>query len=58
MRSAAILLDIRWVYSQVLGAPPSVASGSRSIVYRCAWRYMMGTPGICIAHHLAFRVSF
>ena len=31
----------------VLGAPPIVASGSRSIVYLCACRYMTGTPGIC-----------
>ena len=25
-----------------------VASGSRSIVYLCDWRYMTGTPGICM----------
>ena len=31
----------------VLGAPPIVASGSRSMVYLCACRYMTGTPGIC-----------
>lgn len=29
------------------GAPPMVASGSRSIVYLCAAMYMMGTPGTC-----------
>ena len=33
--------------SYVRGAPPSVASGSLSMVYRCACRYMTGTPGIC-----------
>jgi len=35
----------------VLGAPPIVASGSRSIVYLCDCRYMTGTPGICMIIH-------
>ena len=29
------------------GAPPTVASGRRSMVYLCLAMYMMGTPGIC-----------
>lgn len=30
------------------GAPPIVASGSRSMLYRCCEMYMIGTPGICM----------
>ena len=34
---------------RVRGAPPIVASGSRSIVYLWLCRYITGTPGICRA---------
>lgn len=34
-------------WPQRRGAPPMVASGSRSMEYRCAWMYIIGTPGIC-----------
>jgi hypothetical protein len=33
--------------SHMRGAPPMVASGSRSMLYLCCAMYMMGTPGIC-----------
>lgn len=34
-------------HDYVRGAPPIVASGSRSMVYLWDWMYMIGTPGIC-----------
>lgn len=33
------------ILSHTRGAPPIVASGSRSTVYRLDFKYMMGTPG-------------
>ena len=52
-QSSAMTLCVQTTYHhhQFLGAPPMVASGKRSMVYRCEARYIIGTPGICNSMH-------